>query len=166
MAFSNEAIRAVVEMGRYSDPRATEYLTEVLIKRRDKIGHTWLTNINPLVDFALDASGTMRFANAAVAAGVADAPREYRVRWATFDNASHTATPQGTAATVTTTSAAAPASLTDSSAEFIQAEVSAMHDRFPAWQVPVRVTFRRQAGGWKTVGLERLPATDSRETER
>lgn len=163
MAFSNEAIRAIVETARYTDARATTYLTEVLIKRRNKIGQAWLTNVNPLVEFSLDTSGTLRFANAAVAPGVADAPREYRIAWATFDNASHTATPQGPPVTVTTTSAVAPALLTGGSAELIQAEVAAIHDRYPSWKQPVRVTFRREKGGWKTVGLERLPPTEARD---
>jgi hypothetical protein len=155
MAFSDEAIRTIVETGRYTDPRATNYLTEVLIKRRDKIGRTWLTNINPLVDFAIDASGTMRFSNAAVDSGVADAPREYRITWATFDNASNTASPHGGAATVTTHQADVPSSLAASGSAFIRAEVAAIHDGHPAWAQPVHVTFRREGAGWKTVGLER-----------
>jgi hypothetical protein len=38
---SDELIRAAVERGEYSDPRATEYLTRVLIGRRDKIVAAW-----------------------------------------------------------------------------------------------------------------------------
>jgi hypothetical protein len=40
--FSDELIRAAVEQGRYSDPRATDYLTKVLIARRDRIVQYWL----------------------------------------------------------------------------------------------------------------------------
>ena len=160
IAFSDEAIRAIVETARYTDPRATDYLTQVLIKRRDTIAREWLTHVNPLVDFAVNTSGTLRFNNAAVAAGVADAPRAYRVRWATFDNASSTATPHGDEAPFSSMSALVPASLTRSGAEFIQAEVAAIHDEYPVWQQPVRVTFRRRGEGWQTVGLERLPERD------
>jgi hypothetical protein len=156
-AFSDAAIRAVVEAGGYTDPRVADYLTQVLIKRRDKIARAWLTNINPLVDFVLDSSGTLRFANAAVVAGVADGPREYRIGWARFDNASNTATPFGPSATVTATVAVAPADLTAGDNQFIRAEVEAIHDRFPAWQRPVRITFRREDGAWRTVGVERMP---------
>lgn len=42
-AFTDEHIRAAVETGRYSDPRATEYLVRVLGERRDKIVKRWLT---------------------------------------------------------------------------------------------------------------------------
>jgi hypothetical protein len=41
-AMSDSLIRAAVEQGKYSDPRATEYLTRVLIERRDKIAQAWL----------------------------------------------------------------------------------------------------------------------------
>jgi hypothetical protein len=157
MAFSDDAIRALVGAGRYTDPRAADYLTQVLIKRRDKIGRVWLTNVNPAVDFTFDITGTMQFRNAAVTAGVADAPREYRVSWALFDNASNTARPHGAPATVTTTSAVAPSSLIASGAQFIQVAVEGIHDSHPAWKRPVRVTFRREGNVWRTVGLERSP---------
>jgi len=42
-AFTNEHIRAAVEQGRYSDPRAIEYLVRILEERRDKIVRRWLT---------------------------------------------------------------------------------------------------------------------------
>ena len=40
--FTDEHIRAAVAMGHYSDPRAVDYLTRVLIERRDKIVRRWL----------------------------------------------------------------------------------------------------------------------------
>jgi len=41
-AITDEHIRAAVERGRYSDPRAAEYLVRVLIERRDKLARRWL----------------------------------------------------------------------------------------------------------------------------
>jgi hypothetical protein len=93
---------------------------------------------------------------------VADAPREYRITWATFDNGSNTASAHGGPVTVTAASAVMPSSLAASGSEFVRAEVASIHDRFNAWAQPVRVTFRRQGNGWKTVGLERLPFTAAR----
>ena len=159
MAFSDDAIRVIVERGQYTDPRATKYIADVLIKRRDKIGQAWLTNINPVVDARMDANGVMEFANAAVAAGVADAPREYRVQWGTFDNTAHVTKPHGPVVVVTSVRASAPADVLNRDVEFVQANIAAIHDKYPAWKQPVRVTFRRQANGWKTVGLERFDAT-------
>ena len=40
--FSDEMIRTAVAAGRYSDPRAAEYVTQVLIERRDKLVRRWL----------------------------------------------------------------------------------------------------------------------------
>ena len=69
--FSDEAIRAIVEKARYSDPRATDYMTATLIKRRNKVIGRWLTEVNPLVDFALSDTGELTFANASEQTGVA-----------------------------------------------------------------------------------------------
>ena len=65
MAFTNDMIKAIVKVGRYSDPKAEQYLADVLIKRRDKIGQAYLTKINPVVDPALDGAGVLTFGNAA-----------------------------------------------------------------------------------------------------
>ncbi len=40
--FTDEHIRAAVEAGRYSDPRAADYLVRVLIERRDQLIDHWL----------------------------------------------------------------------------------------------------------------------------
>jgi hypothetical protein len=40
--FTDAHIRAAVEAGKYSDPRATEYIVSVLKKRRDKLVARWL----------------------------------------------------------------------------------------------------------------------------
>ena len=74
--FSDATIRAIVGKARYSDPAATEYMSATLIKRRDKVLATWLNQVNPVVDVALDAAGALTFRNAAVDAKAATAARE------------------------------------------------------------------------------------------
>src|SRR4029453_11251766 len=86
MAFSDEMIRALVKAGQYSDPEAEKLLADVLIQRRNKIGQVYLTRINPLVNFSLDASGVLSFENAAVKAGVAQPAASTTASWQTFDN--------------------------------------------------------------------------------
>jgi hypothetical protein len=49
-AMSDSVIRAAVEQGRFTDPRATEYLTQVLVERRDKIAQAWLGGGLPLAE--------------------------------------------------------------------------------------------------------------------
>ena len=57
-------------MGEFSDPKAEQYLADVLIQRREKIRSVYLTAVNPIVSPALDGKG-LTFENAAVSGGVA-----------------------------------------------------------------------------------------------
>lgn len=50
-SFSNEDIRAIVETGQITNPKAEEYLVNVLIERRNKIGRHWFSRINPIDKF-------------------------------------------------------------------------------------------------------------------
>jgi hypothetical protein len=54
MALRDEEIRAVVETGQYTDPRATDWITQCLIERRDKIGKTFYAKVLPLDRFRID----------------------------------------------------------------------------------------------------------------
>jgi hypothetical protein len=156
MAFSDELIRAVVRTGQFSDPRAENYLGDVLIKRRDRIGRAYLPKVNPIVNPALDASGGLSFENAAVAYGFASAPARYTARWFTFDNATAETAPLGETESASTTMRA-PAPLRTTPGSFVKVELSAASAEHPAWAQPVLVYFRRQADTWTLVGLERLP---------
>jgi len=155
--FDNRAIRAIVEKARFTDPRATDYLVETIVKRRDKVLRTWLTGVNPLVNVTLDARGVLTFENAAVRAGLATAPGMARVQWARFDNTTGVATPEGSPVTTALPRVDAPAALVnDPRITFIQGVVVGLHPQFPAWQQPVTVHFRRTASGWQLVGLRRM----------
>jgi hypothetical protein len=153
--FSDEALAAIVKKAQFRDPRAADYLHSVLIKRRDKVVRAWLNAVNPLVDFRLAGDGVLTFENAAVAAGVSTAPTGYSVSWTRFDNPTDTHTAVGGETTVSTTSARAPQGLETS--EFVAVSVKTLHPDRPRWAEPVRAYFQRGTGGWRTVGLERLP---------
>jgi hypothetical protein len=158
MAFSDAMIRALVKAGEYSDPAAEAHLADVLIKRRDKVGQAYLPAINPVVDPALDESGVLRFGNAAVAAGVAAAPKGgYRAEWFRFDNRSGVAAPMGASSTASALQVAAPATLPSAAGSFVRVDISAIDPPHPSWNRPVQVYFRRLALAWQLVGLERLP---------
>lgn len=151
-AFSDAQLRRLVEQGRYSDPAATEQVVQALTGRRDAIAKAWLTKVTPLVSPTL-AGGRLRFANAAVDAGVAAPPTSYVVRWEAFDNATGVHAPTGTPITVTTPEAPFPGGL--SGEAFVVARVSAIHPRFRHWSSPVAFYFRRQGAEWVPVGLFR-----------
>jgi hypothetical protein len=156
--FSDRAIRGIVEKARYSDPKATDDITEVLIKRRDKVVKTWLTGVNPLIDFAIGADGELTFSNAAVQtdARAATPASEYRLTWARFDNTTGTATRPGSDVTTREMRSRVPDALMSTRAgDYIELQVSTIHASHPAWAKPVVAHFRRESGGWKLVGLER-----------
>ena len=154
--FSDAAIRAIVEKAQYSDPRATEYMTETLIKRRDKVLNTWLNGVNPVVDLSLASSGQLTWTNAAVAADVAEPPTSYTLRWFRFDNATNTRADVGETQTVSATSATVPPVLLKAAAgDYIGVEMTATHPMQLAWAKPATFYFRRSADGWTWVGAER-----------
>ena len=158
MAFSDEMIRAVVKVGRYSDAAAERHLADVLIKRRDKIGRAYLPAVNPLVDFALDASGTLTFINAAVQARVAAAPPDgYEARWFRFNNDTGETASLGSPTASAGLKVQAPVPLPAEPGAYVKVDVSAKNPPHTSWKEPVQVYFRRTADGWKLVGLERLP---------
>jgi hypothetical protein len=153
--FTDPAIRAIVEKARYSDPRATDYMTETLIKRRDKILRVWLNAVNPVVDLELAANGRLTWRNAAVAARVGEPPSNYSLRWFELNNTTDERRMVQEAQTVSATDASAPAALLQGSSEYIGVIITATHPQQPAWSKPATFYFRRGASGWTWVGAER-----------
>ena len=166
MALSDDLIRAAVKAGRYSDPRAEQFLADALIERRDKIGRAWLTAVNPVADPALTEDGTLTFRNPAVDYGFAPAPPRYIVAWYRFDNATGESTRLGES-NVTAPRATAPAdalvrvrpdtTLPGGRGVFVRADISAVQPANPTWSAPVHAYFRRAADGWRLVGFDRMP---------
>jgi len=157
MLFTDDLIRAAVHSGQYSDPAAEAHLAAVLGKRRDKIGRTYLPAVNPIVDPKIDAAGQLTFGNAAVDAGFAEKPTAYHAAWFRFDNATGATQPAGQTENATPAMAMPSALAATSSGAFVQVDVTADSTQYQSWKEPARLVFRRTAGGWKLVGLERMP---------
>ena len=154
MAFSDDQIRAAVKTGGFTDPAADKLLGDVLIKRRDKIGQTYLSMINPLTRFALSESGALTFENPAVKAKYASAPKGgYEVTWSSFNNGTGASTPIGSPTTSQEERAQAPSGL---SGDFVKASIRAIDPPHAPWSVPVDLFFRKSGAGWQLVGVERL----------
>jgi hypothetical protein len=152
--FTDEMIGAVVKKAQYSEPRATEYMTQALITRRDKVLAAWLNQVCPAVDPVLSADGAFAFTNAAVGARAATPPESYQLRWFRFDNATSARTPLGEPQAVSAAAGRSPAGLLDSG-EYVGVEVTALHPRHPGWARPAAFFFRRSPSGWTLVGIER-----------
>ena len=154
-AVTEDLVRAAVHTGEYSDPKAEQYLVDVLMKRRNKILNVYLNAVNPIVDPRLDANG-------AVDAGVASGPATYHASWMRFDNTTGDTQPisetQGQ-----TTSVDAPRDLPTTGNSFVSVDISVDSQAHPSWKRPVRTTFRRSGQGWTLVGLERLPKPAAKE---
>jgi hypothetical protein len=154
-ALSDDGVRAVVGTAKYSDSKATEYLTTTLLTRKHKVIRSWLNGTNPIVSPSLSAAGELTFENAAQKAGVGPAAERYTIQWSTFDNASSTHTDVGAEQTVTSPAARAPEALLTARPEYIGALLRAYHADQPAWSRPLMVYFRRSGESWSLVGLER-----------
>jgi hypothetical protein len=153
--FSDEALAAIVKKAQFREQRAADYILSVLIKRRDKVMSAWLNGVNPLVNFRLEADGTLTFDDAAVMAKASTPPTGYAISWSRFDNATDAHEAVGTETTVPSTTARAPQGLETS--QYVAVSVKTLHPDRPVWAQPIRAYFRREAGGWRTVGLERMP---------
>ncbi len=155
-AFTDDLIRAAVHTGEFSDPAAEKYLGDILIKLRNKITSIYFTAVNPIVNPRLDTAATLTFANAAFDAGVAQGPVTYHATWLRFDNATSETQPISET-TSSTTTLPPPAALPADPGSFIEVDIRAEASPYPSWKQPIRTYFRREAGGWTLVGLERLP---------
>lgn len=152
--FSNDLVAAAVSKGGYTDPKASSYLTETLIARRDKVLRTWLTQVNPVVDLALSSDGRLTFKNAAIEAGAASGTATYEVQWLRFDNATDAETPVGEVHVGTAAAADAPAGLL-AGGDYVGVRVAARHAEHPVWSKPVTAHFRRAGTNWTLVGMQR-----------
>jgi hypothetical protein len=158
-AFSNDMIRAIIHTGEFTDPAAEKALVDIMIKRRNTVVRTYLPAVNPIVDPRL-TDHSLSFGNAAVDADVAHAPQAYRAAWFQFDNATGDARPL-TETVSGTTHIDAPTNLPRVVGSYVEVDLVADSTEHPTWRQPVRTFFRRETGGWKLVGLERMPESMS-----
>jgi hypothetical protein len=166
MAFSNDMIKALAATGRYTHESGAVHLAEVLIKRRDKIGHAYLTAVNPVTDLKLDPGGVLTFENAAVEHDVARVPDHYRVIFSRFDNATGESTPLGEPVNATEPRLRAPRGMPSAPGSFVMVRIAAAAPEYPAWATPVDAYFRRSPNGWTLVGVDRLPRTQVEQVAR
>jgi hypothetical protein len=85
MSFTEDDIRAIVATGQLSDPDAEEYLINVLVERRNKIGRAWLTHVSSFDNFAWTDFGQLTFDHLASYYDFVRRPQS-QISWFTFDN--------------------------------------------------------------------------------
>lgn len=56
--FDDDDVRAFVELGKFSEPRWTQWLSDTLIERRRKILRRWLSKLSPVTDVTLSSGAS------------------------------------------------------------------------------------------------------------
>jgi hypothetical protein len=146
---SDEAVRAVVHAGEFTDPEAERYLADTLVKRKAKTIAHYFGETPPLAEFEA-AEGALRFRNLGVEAGVAAADG-YEYQWRRLANADGTTTPLGAPGR----SSAAALPIPDDPGPYLMARIRTVGGP-KAWGRDVDVYLRRE-GGWTVVGIDRRP---------
>lgn len=144
-AFTDEEIKAIVETGELTDPRAAAWYTECLIKRRDKIVQAWFSKVLPLDRFRV-ADGKLVFDDRS-AKNETGTSRSYKVQWSAYDNDHDVLTPWSDAIGSTIPAAAGPT-------EYLAATIRCA-DAAQSCPDPVTVYLRRAGEGFDVVGIER-----------
>jgi hypothetical protein len=169
--FDLPRVRAVVEKAKYTNLLATEYITQVLMQRRDKVLRRWLNGVNPLVAPAI-ADGRLTAVNVAVAAGVATAPEHYSAQWFSLDNTTGVRAPIGASEQTKPFNVALSPEIGGGNpsadagiavrvpdgvaAEYLGVTIEGVHRDHPAWRDhPTTFTFRRTSAGWQHIGTQR-----------
>ena len=79
LSLRDQEIRAIVNSGEYSDPKAAEWLARCLIERRDKIGRAFYRKVLPVDKFQID-NNRLGFQDLSEKAGFGSAG-PYEVEW-------------------------------------------------------------------------------------
>jgi len=159
MAFDDDQVRAIVKTGQLSDPRAEAYLTETLIKRRDKVGRFWLNQVNPLDQIRVDRNALV-FDNAAVRLlkGI-PAADSYQGQWHRFDNHKQTQELAGGKITAKDQRLEIPSTAfegpSDGVGHYALAAITTHSSHHPNWARPLRVYLRKTGTDVSVVGIER-----------
>jgi hypothetical protein len=160
--FTNAMIEAIVKTGELSDPAAARDLTDVIIRRRDKVVGYWMTRTNPLDNFMVTGTGSsvaLTFDNAALRLRLATPAASYKVQWRALDNAAGTERAVGDEVTLSAMCASIPAlawgPADTAGFRYAVASISTAHPTFPSWATPVVVIVRSRNGTVDVVGIER-----------
>lgn len=151
--FSDEAVRALVHTGQFSDPAAEKHLADTLIRRRDKIVARYFRSMNPLTGFRLaggDDAPALEFENTGEQAGLGKA-EAYEYEWFTLDNRTGRLDRLPSKGETGVTSLPLP----PGGHSYLMARIRVRSATLPAWRKRVDVYVRKEAGSPHVVGLER-----------
>jgi hypothetical protein len=159
--FTDPMIRAIVQAGELSNADAASALSDIIIRRRDKVVAHWIAQTNPLDGFStlpIGGGTDLVFDNAAIRLGVATPSASYAVDWFTLDNRTGTERPAGHS-DVSLPRVSIPESAWGPAdahgARYAVGSIRTNHRSYPAWSAPVVVTIRDNNGSRDVVGIDR-----------
>jgi hypothetical protein len=145
MAFSDTDIRAVVEEGQFSNPAVTDYITKVLIARRDSIGKAWFSQVPPIENLEI-IDQRLVYTDLGAKYGLLPGS-SYTYSWFLFDDETGKKLP-----VADTSSSRVPSRLESLGVGNLMG--CTLTDSKIAKET-VTVVFRRKDNAWQTVGIER-----------
>jgi hypothetical protein len=148
MAFRNEQIRAIVEEGRFQDPRVVDYITKTLESRRDAIGRARFRQVLPLEEFRIE-NDRLAFDDLSVQYHFS-APSQYHFSWFVWHNEQQ----QKEDVPTSETSALPDTFKSLVAGSYIGCRIALDH----ADQRSVTIYFRHEGVHWKLVGISRTTA--------
>jgi hypothetical protein len=149
MAFRNEQIRAIIEEGRFQDPKVVDYITRVLESRRDAIGRAWFRQVLPLEGFRIEDNHLV-FDDLAVQYGFGT-PSQYQFNWFVWHNQ---AEKKEDAPTASENSALPDTFKSLAVGSYIGCRIALEH----ADKRSITLYFRHEGDNWKLVGVSRITA--------
>ncbi len=153
-------LRAALEQGQYEDPRAVDYLLEMLIGRQRKAARYWLRKTNPLVDLVLEQSPAgprVCFTDLLVAHELTPTAASSTYRARTFDRNGQ---PLGldlrlTAETGAPTTCVSGLALSDTDDGYTILRLDTLRDQRALPAVEVHLARRPSDGQARIIGIER-----------
>ena len=160
--FTNDMIEALVGTGELSDPDASRFLADVIVRRRDKVVAYWICQTNPLDRFVVGRASSgaeLTFDNAAIRLGVAKPGASYQVRWLTLDNTAGMQRAVGEELDLASPRVGIPDAawgpVDAAGFRYTIASIKTVHAGYPNWSNPVSVTVRERTGTIDVVGIAR-----------
>jgi hypothetical protein len=148
MAFRDEQIRAIIEEGKFQDPKVVDYITRVLASRRDAIGRAWFHQVLPLEGFRI-IDDHLTFDDLSVQYGFSS-PSRYQLNWFVWHNE---------AQQKEDVSASENSVLPDTFKSLaVGSYIGCRIALEPADKRSVTIYFRHQGDTWKLVGISRTTA--------
>ncbi len=170
--FTNEMVRHLVAEARLSRPEAAATLTDIIIRRRDKVVRHGLSLANPIDRFEVRDAVVpeLTFDNAAIRLDTPASRSRYRIRWSAWDNTTARASAIGIPMTHDEPRVAVPDGAWGprdaANARYAVASIATLNSAFPSWAAEVHVTIRDRTGARDIVGVDRLGRVTSTPPDR